>query len=262
MLRHLLLFEWKFYIRKTSFYVLLLAFLGFGFMTGTSAIMPFPNITLNSPYAINFFLGLFSLASLIPIVLIASQSLLRENDNQFEQILYTTPITIPAYIISRFSLVFGVAVFTSLLFLIGYILGHLIVIDNSERWGSFHLSHYLHCFFAIVLPNIFLCTVIVCCTAWFSKNRMLVYLSGLGIYILYMIVSLFSNSPFMAGSSPVSDKAMNLAAKLDPFGMAAFFEQTQYWTAIQRNNNVLQLSGIFLWNRIGVILLADRKSVV
>lgn len=146
MLRHLLLFEWKFYIRKTSFYVLLLAFLGFGFMTGTSAIMPFPNITLNSPYAINFFLGLFSLASLIPIVLIASQSLLRENDNQFEQILYTTPITIPAYIISRFSLVFGVAVFTSLLFLIGYILGHLIVIDNSERWGSFHLSHYLHCF--------------------------------------------------------------------------------------------------------------------
>lgn len=256
MFRHLLLFDWKFYIRKVSFYVMLFAFWGFGFMTGTSAIIPFPNITLNSPYAINFFLGLFSLASLIPIVLMTSQSLLREKDNQFEQILYTTPITISSYIISRFSLVFGVAVFTSLLFLIGYILGHLIVIDNSERWGIFHLSYYLHCFFAIVLPNIFLCTAIVCCTAWFSKNRMLVYLSGLGVYILYMIVSLFSNSPFMAGSSPVSDKAMNLAAKLDPFGMAAFFEQTQYWTAIQRNSNILEFSGNFLLNRIGVILLA------
>lgn len=71
-----------------------------------------------------------------------------------------------------------------------------------------------------------------------------------------MVVSLFSNSPFMAGSSPVSERAMNLSAKLDPFGMAAFFEQTQHWTALQRNTTVLQLSGNFLWNRIGVILLA------
>lgn len=256
MLRHLLFFEWKFYTRKISFYVMLLAFLGFGFLTGTSAVLAFPNITYNSPYAINFLLGLFSLASLFPIVLMASQSLLREKDNQFEQILYATPITIPNYIISRFFLVFGVAVFTSLLFLIGYVFGHLVVIDDSERWGTFHFSYYLHCFLTIVLPNVLLCTVIVCCTAWFTKNKMLVYLSGLGIYILYMIVSLFSNSPFMAGSSPVSERAMNLSAKLDPFGMAAFFEQTQHWTALQRNTTVLQLSGNFLWNRIGVILLA------
>lgn len=256
MLRHLLLFEWKFYTRKISFYVMLLAFFGFGFLTGTSAIISFPNITYNSPYAINFFLGLFSLASLFPIVLMASQSLLREKDNRFEQILYATPITIRNYFISRFFLVFGGAVFTSLLFITGYIIGHLVTINNSEQWGTFHLSYYLYCFFTIVLPNIFLCTIIVCCTAWYSKNKMLIYLSGLGIYVLYMIVSLFSNSPFMAGSSPASERTMNLSAKLDPFGMAAFFEQTQYWTALQRNTTVLQLSGNFLWNRIGVILLA------
>ena len=225
-------------------------------MTGTSAVISFPNITYNSPYAINFFLGLFSLASLFPIVLMATQSLLREKDNRFEQILYATPITIRNYFISRFSLVFGFAVFTFLLFLIGYIIGHLLTINNSEQWGVFHLSYYLHCFFTIVLPNIFLCTVIVCCTAWFTKNKMFVYLSGLGIYILYMVVSIFSNSPFMAGSVPVSESTMNLSAKIDLFGMAAFFEQTQYWTALQRNTTVLQLSGNFLWNRIGVILLA------
>lgn len=262
MLRHLLLFEWKFYSRKISFYLILLAFFGLGFMTGTSAILSFPNITYNSPYAINFFLGLFSLASLFPIVIMASQSLLREKDNQFEQILYATPITTRNYFISRFSLVFGFAIFTFLLFLIGYIIGHLLKIDNSERWGIFHLSYYFHCFFTIVLPNIFLCTVIVCCTAWFSKNKMLIYLSGLGIYILYMVVSIFSNSPLVAGSSPASESAMNLAAKLDPFGMAAFFEQTHYWTALQRNTTVLQLSGNFLWNRIGVILLAFLLLIV
>lgn len=256
MLRHLILFEWKFYSRKISFYVMLLSFFGFGILIGTSAGIAFPNIKYNSPYAINFILGLFSLVSLFPIVIMASQSLLREKDNHFEQILYATPISSRNYFISRFLLVFGVAVLTFLLFLFSYILGHLMANNNSEKWGTFHLSYYLNSFFVIVLPNIFLCTVIICCTAWFSKNKMFIYLSGLGIYVLYMVGSIFSNSPLIAGASPASDGAMNLSAKLDPFGMAAFFEQTRYWTAVQRNTTVLHLSGNLLFNRIAFILLS------
>ncbi|MFH4965560.1 M1 family aminopeptidase [Gaetbulibacter sp. M235] len=256
MLRHLIFFEWKFYSRKISFYVMLLSFLGFGILVGTSAGIAFPNIKYNSPYAINFILGLFSLASLFPIVIMASQSLLREQDNHFEQILYATPITIRNYFVSRFLLVFGMAVFTFLLFIIGYMLGHFIKMDNSEKWGIFHFNYYLNSFLIIVLPNIFLCTVIVCCTAWFSKNKMLISLSGLGIYVLYMVVSIFSNSPLFAGASPVSDNAMSISSKLDPFGMVAFFEQTQYWTALQKNTMVLQLSENLLFNRIAIILLA------
>jgi ABC-type transport system involved in multi-copper enzyme maturation permease subunit len=256
MLRHLILFEWKFYGRKISFYAMLLSFLGFGILVGTSAGIAFPNITYNSPYAINFILGLFSLASLFPIVILASQSLLREKDNHFEQILYTTPITIRNYFVSRFLLVFGVAVFTFLLFLMGYMVGHSMEMDNSENWGIFHLNYYLNSFLLIVLPNIFLCTVIVCCTAWLSKNKMLIYLSGLCIYVMYMVSSIFSNSPLLASASPVSDSAMNLSAKLDPFGIAAFFEQTRYWTALQKNTMVLELSGNLLINRLAIIFLA------
>lgn len=205
MLRHLILFEWKFYSRKISFYGMLLLFLGFGISIGTSAGIGFPNIKYNSPYAINFIVGLFSLASLFPIVITASQSLLREKDNHFEQILYATPITVRNYFVSRFLLVFGVAVLTFLLFFVGFIFGHLMEINiNSEKWGGFHLSYYLHSFFVIVLPNIFLCTVLVCCTAWFSKNKMLVYLSGLGIYVVYMVVSIFTGSPLISGGSPPS----------------------------------------------------------
>ncbi|CAM4259024.1 ABC transporter permease/M1 family aminopeptidase [Flavobacterium terrigena] len=257
MLRHLILFEWKFYSRKISFYVMLFSFFGFGILIGTSAGISFPNIKYNSPYAINFIIGLFSLASLFPIVIMSAQSLLRESDNHFEQILYATPITIKNYFISRFLIVFGVAILTFVLFFIGYMFGHLLEMDTSEKWGAFHLSYYVNSFFVIVLPNIFLCTVIVCCTAWFSKNKMLIYLSGLGIYVLYMVASVFSNSPLIAGASPSSDEAMNLAAKLDPFGMAAFFEQTRYWSALQRNSTVLQFSGNVLINRFLIVLVAS-----
>ncbi|WP_310555549.1 M1 family aminopeptidase [Flavobacterium sp.] len=233
-----------------------LAFFGFGILIGTSAGIGFPNITYNSPYVINLFFGLFSLTSLFPIVIIASQSLLREKDNRFDEVLYATPITVNNYFISRFLIVFGVAIFTFLLFLSGYMLGHILKIDNSEKWGDFQLSHYFYSFFVIVVPNILFCTVIVCITAWFSKNKMLVYLSGLGTYILYMIFSIFSNTPLISGSLPVSDAAMSLSAKLDPFGMAAFFEQTKYWSALKRNTTVLQLSGNLLLNRVTVIVLA------
>ncbi len=256
MLRHLLFFEWRFYSRKISFYIMFLAFFGFGILIGTSAGIGFPNITYNSPYVINLFFGLFSLTSLFPIVIIASQSLLREKDNRFDEVLYATPITVNNYFISRFLIVFGVAIFTFLLFLSGYMLGHILKIDNSEKWGDFQLSHYFYSFFVIVVPNILFCTVIVCITAWFSKNKMLVYLSGLGTYILYMIFSIFSNTPLISGSLPVSDAAMSLSAKLDPFGMAAFFEQTKYWSALKRNTTVLQLSGNLLLNRVTVIVLA------
>lgn len=257
MLRHLLFFEWKFYSRKISFYVMLLSFFGFGILVGTSAGIAFPNIQKNSPYAINFILGLFSLAGLFPIVIVASQSLLREKDSRFEQLLYTTLVSTKDYFISRFSLVFGIAVLTFLLFLLGYISGHLIKMDNSSQWGSFHLTYYLNSFFVIVLPNIFLCTVIVAFTAWLSKNKMLIYLSGLGIYILYMVSAIFSNSPLIAGASPASESAMKWSAKIDPFGMAAFYEQTHHWSALQRNTTVLQLSGNLLLNRVSVILSAS-----
>ncbi|MBK9734098.1 MAG: hypothetical protein IPO92_03655 [Saprospiraceae bacterium] len=256
MLSHLLFFEWRFYSRKISFYVMFLAFFGFGILIRTSARIGFPNITYNSPYVINLFFGLFSLTSLFPIVIIASQSLLREKDNRFDEVLYATPITVNNYFISRFSIVFGVSIFTFLLFLMGYMLGHILEMDNSENWSAFQLTHYFHSFFVIVVPNILFCTVIVCITAWFSKNKMLVYLSGLGIYILYTIFSIFSNTPIVSGASPVSDAAMSLSAKLDPFGMAAFFEQTKYWSALKRNTTVLQLSGNLLFNRVTVILLA------
>lgn len=256
MLRHLIFFEWKFYYRKISFYVMLVAFFGLGIFTGTSAGIAFPNIKYNSPYAINFILGLFSLAGLFPIVITASQSLIREKENRFEQLLYASLITVKDYFISRFSVVFGVAILTFVLFLSGYISGHQMQMDNSDKWGDFHWSYYLNSFFVIVVPNILLCSAIVASTAWFSKNKMLIYLSGLGIYILYMVTAIFSNSPLIAGASPASESAMGLAAKIDPFGMAAFYDQTHHWSALQRNTTVLQLSGNLLINRIGVVLLA------
>ena len=252
---HLFLFEWKFYFRTPLFYIMLTGFFILGYFTGTSAGISFPNITFNSPYAINFILGLFSLAALFPIVITSAQTILREKENGFDQILYATPLEAKKYLISRFCLVFGMAVVTICLFLIGYIIGHLTEIDSSDSWGKFHLSYYLNTLLILLLPNIFISSVVVSCVAWWTKNRIAVYLSGLGIYAMYMVVSIFSNSPLMAGASPSSKSSMAISAKIDPFGMAAFFEQTRFWSSLERNTIPLQLTGNLLFNRVLVLTI-------
>ncbi|HYC27828.1 MAG TPA: hypothetical protein VEB42_03415, partial [Chitinophagaceae bacterium] len=97
---------------------------------------------------------------------------------------------------------------------------------------------------------IILCIALLCGTAWLTRSKLVIYVGGLLIYVLYIIASIFSNSPLMAGSAPSTPEAMSLFAKLDPLGMAAFFEQTKYWTAHERNTLQLSLSGNFLFNRV------------
>ncbi|MEX1241579.1 MAG: M1 family aminopeptidase, partial [Cyclobacteriaceae bacterium] len=54
----------------------------------------------------------------------------------------------------------------------------------------------------------------------------------------------------IAGSSASSPEEASLFAKLDPLGIAAYFEQTRYWTALERNTLQLSMSGDFLLNRV------------
>ena len=49
---------------------------------------------------------------------------------------------------------------------------------------------------------------------------------------------------------------MAIAAIADPFGIAAFFEQTQFWTPFQKNTELLSFSGLFLKNRVLWILVS------
>ena len=60
----------------------------------------------------------------------------------------------------------------------------------------------------------------------------------------------------MAQAVPASPESMALAAVADPFGIAAFFEQTQYWSPFQKNTQLLSFSGLFLMNRVMWMLVS------
>lgn len=256
MFKELLLSEADFYLRKKWFYGVLLLFPALGYLITFKATLSFPDLYVNSPYVLTYAIGLISLMNIFTITIFSAQILLREKDADFDAILYATPINKNNFLLSRFSLILIITLLSYFLFVLGFMAGHLIQGTDSEKFMDFRFINYLYPFLVLVLPNTVFGTAIVSMAGLLSKNKMIIYLSGLFTYILYMAVSLFSNSPLFANASPVSDDTVALMAMVDPFGLTAFFEQTKQWSPVLRNTQLVQLQGNLLYNRFAVILIS------
>lgn len=203
----------------------------------------------NSPYQINFFIGIFSLVSVFAIMFYCINAMLRDRQYQTECMIYCTPVKKHHFYWSRFLGTFLISLLVYSLILVGFAIGTFFSID-PDSIAPFVLSHYLYIWTTMVLPNLFILTALLFCFATLSRKALVVYIGAVLIYALYWGCSIFLNSPMLAQAVPPSPENMIIAAIVDPFGLSAFFEQTMYWTPFQKNNQLLSFSGYFLWNRI------------
>jgi len=250
MLLKLIQFEWHSNTRNWSFYVTFLVYLILGFFISAFANFSFSGAYKNSPYVLTYAIGLISLTTIFSITLQVAQNFLKEYETKFDAIIFTTSISKFNYLGSKFIIAFGVAAVSFGMFIIGMMVGHFMPWLSKEEIGPFSFLNYFWPYLVLVIPNILLCLSILTTLAWLTRSKPFIYVGGFLVYILYIAGSLFSNSPIFANASPSSAAAMSFAAKIDPFGLAAFLEQTRYWTSIQKNTNLLELSGNFLLNRV------------
>ncbi len=250
-MKSILQFELSHYRKRIGFYTLFALLFGFGFLVATKArLMSLPNMFKNAPYNNTYFIGFMSLVCIFISTLLAVQVLFREKEARFSAILYTTPLSKLHYLSSRFIVVFGLTIFLFMGFALGIMLGHQVPWLDRSEYAPFNIWHYLQPLLLLALPNALFCSAMVSSVAWLSKNKIMVYVTGLFIYIGYMATLIFSSSPLIAGSMPQSELAQDISAKLDPFGLSAFFQQTQQWSAIQRNTHMVALTGNMLFNRL------------
>ncbi len=263
-------FEYAFYFRKPWFYIGLAAIAGIGFFAGSAlSFSVSPDIFRNAPYTTTQMLGLLSLICIFIATPFAAQVLFRDNESRFNLILYSTPVSKSTVLLSRFLVVAGIVFLAFTILTAGYAAAQFCK-AGSTGFSSFNIRSYLSPFLKLCIPNAFFCTAIICGIAWMTRNKLLVYISGLFIYIFYMAAMLFSRSPMMAGSLPPDPAAMQASSILDPFGLSAFFQQTAGWSVTERNESQVLLKGSLLLNRIlystlslivlyGGYLLADFK---
>lgn len=255
-------FEWVFLSRKKSFYLVLLVSPALGLFIATNASFSFPNTSKNSPYVLSYLTGLASLLTIFSVTILAAQTLFREKDANFESILHALPIKRGPFITSRFLIVLGITTLGFLLLITGILIGYELLGKPGEELTRFTPWHYVQPFLLLALPNIFFCTAVICSIAWFTGNKLIVYIAGVFIYFSYWVIALYSNSPLVVSASPATAQAMDMAAKLDPFGLSAFFEQTRFWSAADRNTKLAGLHGNLLLNRLLYLTISSLIMVL
>tara|TARA_R110001583_G_scaffold13561_3_gene57950 strand:+ start:3478 stop:7041 length:3564 start_codon:yes stop_codon:yes gene_type:complete len=249
MIPQLLRFEAFYQLKQRAFPLLAGLFLYLGIFAGRQGFAP-ANVDFNSTYQINFFTSLFTLASVFIVMFFAISGMLRDKRYNMENIIYGTAIKKWQFFWSRYLGVFVSSLLVFTPFLIGYAISVTFSDLDPERVADFRLMSYVWAWLLIVVPNILICSALVFATSTLSKSNLATYVSAIFIYMLYLISSMFLNSPLMAQSVPATPEGMALAALADPFGIAAFFEQTQFWTPYQKNTQLLSFSGLYMWNRI------------
>jgi ABC-2 type transport system permease protein len=246
----LLKFELGTYLKKPGIYIAFVLLFSAGFFIGLKlSFSPGNDIYRNSPYSIANMIGLLSLTTIFSTTILAAQMLFKEQDAGFSLILYATGITKAKYLFSRFGALFILSLICFTLLIIGYLFGHLADSDRLA-YREFNIWFYVQPVLILGLPNLLFCAVWVSVVAWLTKNKLMVYLTGLFIYIIYLIVLTYSGSPMMAGSLPQSSDALDFSARIDPFGLSAFYQQTNLWTVTKKNNSLIDLTGNFLNNRL------------
>lgn len=212
-------------------------------------------IYLNSPYTIGFMTGMLSLSIIFFATIYALQLLFKEQDSGFAVVLFSLPLSKQTYLKGKF-LIYFLQTFLSFSFLIlGFIIGQSLR-TGSEMQKGFNIIHYLYPLFIFGFMN----TLMVCSFLFYMtfifKKKLLVVIGGLLLYVLYMIILLFSNSPFMAGAMPQSLEAQQTSAILDPFGLSSYFLNAKWLTVEQKNGQIVPITRYLLFNRIFYILIS------
>ncbi|WCO03416.1 ABC transporter permease/M1 family aminopeptidase [Psychroserpens ponticola] len=249
MFKQLFNFEIFYQLKQRAFPIFAILFLALGVFVGRQGFAP-KGVNFNSVYQVYFHTSLFTLGSVFIIMFFAISAILRDKQHNMESLVYSSSIKKAQYFWSRFLGTFTFSVLAFSPFIIGYIIGNYFSDLDPERISDFQLLTYLQPWLYIVLPNVFFCSAIIFSVSTLTKNNTATYVSAVFVYMLYFVSSLFLNSPMLAQAVPASPESMAIAAIADPFGIAAFFEQTQFWTPFQKNTQLLSFSGLFLLNRL------------
>ena len=139
------------------------------------------NVNLNSPFKIMAINSLLSLIGILMATAFMSGAALRDFKNNFNQIIFTTPVEKFGYLFGRYS---G-AVLIMLIPFLGAVLGTITgtLLADPDKVGPFMVSVHLNSFLIFYLPNILLSAALFYSVAILSKSQTFAFAST--IFLLF-----------------------------------------------------------------------------
>ena len=175
----LFLFDIKRFFKRWSTYVLLTLIVALGVVIGKDAHFTISeSVYQNSPYQISFITALFSLSAILFSTIFVAQHANKELDNNFQQIFFSTPIRKNQFIAARFASLLIISFFPTVLFTGNFLFGHQLSASNLKN-ESVSLLYYVQPVLLFTFINTLFITAVLSFAGWISKNKLIIYVSGL-----------------------------------------------------------------------------------
>ena len=204
---------------------------------------------INSPFfvtAIHLACGFIAVTFLPPCL---SASLRRDIDCQFEEILFSTPVSEAAYLTGRF-----LGAYVSLMLVLsgatlGMMLSNVWLLWTPASLGEMHVSYYATAYFLFSAPTMLILAALISSALVVFGSTIYAYA---GVAVLLMFSALGSITRGLSGA---------IGSTIDPFLIVAFTEQTRYWTPAELNSTGISYDASFLQNRLFWIVVAAALAL-
>ncbi len=198
------------------------------------------NVNRNAPGVIvNMFVS-FSVLGLFIVTFFIAQPLLRDFEQGTDELFFSTPMRARDYLAGRLLAGLVAALCIFVLTSSGMMIGATMPWIDPARLGPFSLTPHLWAFAIIVIPNLIFITALLSLLAVTVRSLMGVYLGVIGFFVLWLVASVLARDIEY-------DAVVSL---LDPFGTRAIERTMRYWSAIESNAQLPELSGYLLSNRV------------
>lgn len=254
MFTAMLRFELRYFLRQPSFYVVCLLLFLVSFLATVSNAITIGGggeVFKNSPHTIAVVLLTLGIFAMFLVVNFVGSSALRNSAWQMEELVHSKPLHPLSYQLGRFIGSYLVVVLVFAAVPLGILLGSFMPWVDASRFGVTQLSYYWQPYLLLSVPNLFILSALFYAMARKFRSMMALYLTAVVLLVLYIIAGNFASLP----------EYRELAALLDPFGLRTYNDITRYWTIIEKNEQLVGLTGQLLQNRtlwlaVALVLLA------
>ncbi|NME67404.1 ABC transporter permease/M1 family aminopeptidase [Flammeovirga aprica] len=233
-------------------FTILLGLLAFGAVSNDSIVVggSIGNIQRNSPHIIMKMGLVFSLLGLFIATAFFNNAALRDFNNNFDDILFTTPIKKKDYFMGRFLGAFTLAILPFIGIYIGFILATFIAPAmgwvDPEKMGPVSMAGFMANYFLAIIPNIFIAGVIIFSVASIFRSTAISFSGTMLLFLGYSVALSFS--------SDLENEV--LSAMLDPLGLSAFKLDSKYFTPQEKNTLTPAFNSFITYNRMIWLLVS------
>ena len=182
-------FELRYHLRRPLTYVFMATMFFFAFLFGTTDVIRIGGvggkIALNSPWALSTVIMILTLVGMIVTPAISGTAVLRDFELKTHELLFTTRLSKPSFVLGRFLGAYLVSVLVYSCAALGIAAAMLWPWLDPEKLGPGGLANYLWPLLVYVLPNTLIACALFFAVGILTRSFVAVAVQGVVLFVGY-----------------------------------------------------------------------------